>query len=169
MAATSGKIVQNAFVAQCYQWHKQLDTQYRRDCYTPNMRNSLPFQGGKLAWTGISSMQLRTLAKYQNGPGNRGSVYCNAIPSTSAVPSLESVDFRKLQNGSDIRGVAVAGVEGEPVNLTEPVTEAIAAAFAAWLLDKKKADASRRLRISVGHDSRISAKKLEVAVSFMYY
>lgn len=64
---------------------------------------------------------------------------------------------------SDIRGVAVGGVEGEPVNLTEPVTEAIASAFAAWLLNKKKADGWRRLRISVGHDSRISAHKLQVA------
>lgn len=63
---------------------------------------------------------------------------------------------------SDIRGVAVAGVEGEPVNLTEPVTEAIAAAFAAWLLEKKKLDGSRSLRVSIGHDSRISAKKLQV-------
>ena len=64
--------------------------------------------------------------------------------------------------GSDIRGVAVAGVEGEPVNLTEPATEAIAAAFAAWLLNRKEADGLRRLRISVGHDSRISAHKLQV-------
>lgn len=63
---------------------------------------------------------------------------------------------------SDIRGVAIAGVEGEPVNLTELVAEAIAAAFAAWLLNKKKADGLRRLRISVGHDSRISAHKLQV-------
>lgn len=63
---------------------------------------------------------------------------------------------------SDIRGVAVAGVEGEPISLTEPVSEAIGAAFAAWLVEKKKADGSQRLRISVGHDSRISAKKLEV-------
>lgn len=67
---------------------------------------------------------------------------------------------------SDIRGVAVAGVEGEPLNLTELVSEAIAAGFAAWLLEKKKADGSRRLSISVGHDSRISAKKLEVCPKF---
>ncbi|XP_031502211.1 uncharacterized protein LOC116265618 isoform X2 [Nymphaea colorata] len=79
--------------------------------------------------------------------------------------SLEKVDFHKLQNGSDIRGVAIAGVEGEPVTLTEPVTEAIAAAFAAWLLDRKKVESSKRLRISVGHDSRISAQVLQDAVS----
>nr|CAB3456466.1 unnamed protein product [Digitaria exilis] len=88
-----------------------------------------------------------------------------AVQGGSAISSFEKVDFLKLQNGSDIRGVAVAGVEGEPVNLTEPVTEAIAAAFAAWLLNKKKADGLRRLRISVGHDSRISAHKLQNAVT----
>jgi phosphomannomutase len=64
---------------------------------------------------------------------------------------------------SDIRGVAVPGVEGEPVNLTEPVAEAIAAAFAGWLVAKKKADGSQRLRVSIGHDSRISAQILQVS------
>lgn len=63
---------------------------------------------------------------------------------------------------SDIRGVAVDGVVGEPLNLTEPVTQAIASAFAAWLVDKKKTDSSKRLKISIGHDSRISAQKLQV-------
>uniref|UniRef100_A0A166DRU7 phosphoglucomutase (alpha-D-glucose-1,6-bisphosphate-dependent) n=1 Tax=Daucus carota subsp. sativus TaxID=79200 RepID=A0A166DRU7_DAUCS len=86
-------------------------------------------------------------------------------PSATVIPSLERVDFLKLQNGSDIRGVAVAGVEGEPVNLTEPVTEAIAAAFSAWLLNKKKSNESRRLRVSIGHDSRVSAQKLQDAAS----
>ncbi|XP_021897807.1 uncharacterized protein LOC110814594 isoform X2 [Carica papaya] len=88
-----------------------------------------------------------------------------AAPSTVAVPPLDKVDFLKLQNGSDIRGVAVAGVEGEPVSLTEPVTEAIAAAFAQWLMEKKKADGSRQLKVSIGHDSRISAQALQDAVS----
>jgi phosphomannomutase len=64
---------------------------------------------------------------------------------------------------SDIRGVAVPGIEGEPVNLTEPVAEAIAAAFAGWLVEKKKADGSRCLRVSIGHDSRISAQILQVS------
>lgn len=88
-----------------------------------------------------------------------------AAPSATAEPSLEKVDFLKLQNGSDIRGVAVDGVAGEPLSLTELVTQAIAAAFAAWLLDKKKADTSKCFKISVGHDSRISAQKLQDAVS----
>jgi phosphomannomutase len=105
-------------------------------------------------------VQLSNQSKY-----NRGIFYCNATSSTTEIPALEKVDFLKLQNGSDIRGVAVSGVEGEPVNLTEAVTEAIAGAFAACLSDKKKADSSRRLSVSVGHDSRISAQKLQDAVS----
>ncbi|CBI31454.3 hypothetical protein VitviT2T_019449 [Vitis vinifera] len=165
MAAVSGKIVQNIFVAQCCHQNRQFGAQYQRDRCAPNLRSLLPFQGRKLAWTGISSMHLRNLSKYQSGFVNQGNVYCNAAPSSTSLPSLEKVDFLKLQNGSDIRGVAVAGVEGEPVTLTEPVTEAIAAAFGAWLLEKKKADGSRRLRVSIGHDSRISAQKLQEAVS----
>jgi phosphomannomutase len=86
---------------------------------------------------------------------------------TYVVPLKKSTSFiQTILFCSDIRGVAIAGVEGEPVNITEPVTEAIAAAFAAWLLNKKKSDGLRRLRISVGHDSRISAHKLQVTPDF---
>ncbi|PPD81956.1 hypothetical protein GOBAR_DD21113 [Gossypium barbadense] len=165
MAALSGKVVQNVFIAQFYQQNRQFGTQYQRDICVPYMRALPPFHGGKLAWTSNSSMQMRNLLKYQNGFVNRRTFYCNAASSATAIPSLDKVDFLKLQNGSDIRGVAVSGVEGEPVSLTEPVTEAIAAGFAAWLLDKKKVDASRKLRVSIGHDSRISAQKLQDAVS----
>ncbi|KAF3433939.1 hypothetical protein FNV43_RR25042 [Rhamnella rubrinervis] len=161
----SGKIVQNVFVSQWYQQNRQFGTQFRSDYFAPCMRNSLPFQGGKLAWTSISSMHLHTLSKHQSGFAYRGIVHCNAASSTTVLPSLDKVDFLKLQNGSDIRGVAVAGVEGEPVTLTEPVAEAIAAGFAAWLVEKKKPDASQHLKVSVGHDSRISARALQDAVS----
>ncbi|KAH7537437.1 hypothetical protein FEM48_Zijuj03G0092700 [Ziziphus jujuba var. spinosa] len=161
----SGKIVQNVFVSPWYQTNRQFGTQFRSDYFAPCVGNSLPFQGGKLAWPAVASMHLRNLSKYQSGFPNRGTVHCNVASSTTVLPSLDKVDFLKLQNGSDIRGVAVAGVEGEPVNLTEPVAEAIAAAFAAWLVENKKADASQRLKVSVGHDSRISAQTLQDAIS----
>ena len=35
------------------------------------------------------------------------------------------MDLMKLQNGSDIRGVAVEGVEGEAVNLTPQIAKQI--------------------------------------------
>ncbi|TKY51587.1 Phosphomannomutase/phosphoglucomutase protein [Spatholobus suberectus] len=165
MAATSGKIVQNVFVSHCYQQNTQFASQGRRDyCFAPYLRNSLPSPLGKLAWA-ASSMQLRNLLKPQNHFIIQRNFHCNASASATAVPYLDKTDFLKLQNGSDIRGVAVDGVEGEPVNLTEPVAEAIGAAFAAWLVEKKKADASQHLRVSIGHDSRISAKLLQNAIS----
>ncbi|KAJ8760266.1 hypothetical protein K2173_011678 [Erythroxylum novogranatense] len=164
MAAMSGKIAQNVIVAQ----NRQLGSQYRRESHrpVPFMSNLLPIHGGKLAWTCLFSMKLPSLPIYQSGfVSRRTTINCNAASSATAVPNLEKVDFLKLQNGSDIRGVAIAGVEGEPVSLTKPVTEAIGAAFAAWLLEKKKTDASQPLRISIGHDSRISAPVLLDAVS----
>ena len=69
--------------------------------------------------------------------------------------------FLKLQNGSDVRGVAVDGVEGELVNLTEEAVNRIASGFAKFLADKL---GKQNLKIAVGHDSRISASKLLQAV-----
>ncbi len=65
----------------------------------------------------------------------------------------------KLQNGSDIRGVAVDGVQGEPVTLTNNEVISIAGAFAKWLSDKtgKPLDT---LKVAVGRDSRISGPDL---------
>lgn len=72
-------------------------------------------------------------------------------------------EWKKLQNGSDIRGIAVPGVEGETVNLTDDVVNAIARSFALWLSEKKQ-KAVNDLTVSVGHDSRISAPQLKKAV-----
>ena len=41
--------------------------------------------------------------------------------------------YKSLKSGTDIRGVAVEGVPGEPVNLTDEVIETIAAAFLVWV------------------------------------
>ena len=43
------------------------------------------------------------------------------------------VEYSKLQNGSDIRGVALPLVAAEPVNLTEEAAGQIGRAFATWL------------------------------------
>ena len=67
------------------------------------------------------------------------------------------MDYKKLQNGSDIRGVALEGIEGQSVNLTEKVCKDIGRGFALWLIDKKgKTD----LRVAVGRDSRLSGPNL---------
>ncbi|KAI5399819.1 hypothetical protein KIW84_064953 [Lathyrus oleraceus] len=152
-------------MSHCWQQNTQSSSPSRRDYCAPYLRNLLPSPPGKLTWSSVSSMQLRTLSKPQNDFTFRRNILCNASASSTVVPHLDKAAFLKLQNGSDIRGVALDGVEGEGVNLTEPVAEAIGAAFAAWLVEKKKADASQHLRVSIGHDSRISAKFLQNAIS----
>ncbi len=69
------------------------------------------------------------------------------------------MDLMKLQNGSDVRGVAIDGVEGENVNLTPDIASKIGCAFVSWLSGKKK-KAAGDLLIGVGRDSRISGPAL---------
>ena len=72
-------------------------------------------------------------------------------------------DFLKLQNGSDIRGVALEGVDGEHVNLTTEVCRNIGAAFALWL-SAKTGRSTDTLVIGIGRDSRLSGEALENAL-----
>lgn len=66
-------------------------------------------------------------------------------------------DYMKLQNGSDIRGVAIATEGGKPVNLTKECVHAIGGAFAKWLKEKLGDSASR---VAIGRDSRLSGAEL---------
>lgn len=67
------------------------------------------------------------------------------------------MDYKKLQNGSDIRGVALEGIEGQSVNLTEKVCKDIGRGFALWLIKKT---GKSNLKVAVGRDSRLSGQKL---------
>ncbi len=69
------------------------------------------------------------------------------------------VNWKKLQNGSDIRGVALEGVPDEKVNLSGDVAAKLGQAFARWLEKNGKG----LKKVAVGVDSRISGKKLKKA------
>jgi phosphomannomutase len=90
------------------------------------------------------------------------------------------IDLGKLQNGSDIRGVAIPGVEGEAANLMRSEAEALAKGFAEVLAEKVKASggvsdcdsdgassdispkaANSGLKVAIGCDSRISGPYLK--------
>ena len=68
------------------------------------------------------------------------------------------MDYSKLQNGSDIRGVALEGIEGQQVNLTKQACADIGRGFALWL--QKKTGKAEGLRVAVGRDSRLSGPTL---------
>ena len=67
--------------------------------------------------------------------------------------------FLSLQNGSDVRGTALALEAGARVNLTENAVNRIAASFVSWL-SKNTGKAPACLRIGLGHDSRLTATAL---------
>ena len=68
------------------------------------------------------------------------------------------MDYKKLQNGSDIRGVALEGIEGQHINLTEQACRDIGRGFALWLV--AKTGKKENIRVAVGRDSRLSGATL---------
>lgn len=76
---------------------------------------------------------------------------------------MSKFDFKKLQNGSDIRGIAITGVPGELPNLTPDEAERIAKGFLLWLT-KHTGKSPDNMTISIGHDPRISRMKLKNAL-----
>ena len=68
-------------------------------------------------------------------------------------------DWKKLQNGSDIRGVALEGVPGENMNLTPGVAEILGRSFATWLGEKGYDSPA----VAIGTDSRITGPILKQA------
>ncbi|XP_021807622.1 uncharacterized protein LOC110751458 [Prunus avium] len=75
--------------------------------------------------------------------------------------------IRRLQNGSDVRGVALEGEKGRAVDLTPPAVEAIAESFGEWVingLEKERGHPVENVGVSLGRDPRISGASLSVAV-----
>ncbi|MEA1878520.1 MAG: phosphomannomutase/phosphoglucomutase [Bacteroidota bacterium] len=77
---------------------------------------------------------------------------------------MKSTPFNwlQLQNGSDIRGIAMPGVPGEEVNLTPERSYILAQSFVQWLR-KDDATDNRTLTISIGTDPRLSGPMLKEA------
>ena len=72
---------------------------------------------------------------------------------------MPKINYKSLQNGSDIRGVALPIVNDEPVNLTDAVIENIITGF-VYLLANKLSAPLGDLRVSVGRDSRTSGEHI---------
>ena len=76
---------------------------------------------------------------------------------------MNDIDWKKLQNGSDIRGVALDGVPNEAVNLTPDVAKTLGNAFTQWLT-QQAGKSTTELTIAIGRDSRLSGKTLSQSV-----
>ncbi|MBE9047289.1 phosphomannomutase/phosphoglucomutase [Pleurocapsales cyanobacterium LEGE 10410] len=79
------------------------------------------------------------------------------------MKTIDHPDWKKLQNGSDIRGVALEGVADEPVNLTPEVAKILGNAFVRWL-GQQINKPSTEITIAIGRDSRLSGETLSQSV-----
>ena len=79
------------------------------------------------------------------------------------------IDYKKLQNGSDIRGVAIEIPGGKSVDLTEESVQNIGSAFALFAAERLAKKAGE-IRIAIGRDSRLSGAQLtEWLISVITY
>ncbi|XP_043696047.1 phosphomannomutase/phosphoglucomutase [Telopea speciosissima] len=96
-----------------------------------------------------------------------GKVSSNAAQYTEILADEDIDKIKRLQNGPDVRGVAIEGEKGRTVDLTPPAIEAIAESFGEWVIDglKKKENgrAVKDVRVSFGRDPRISGPSLSAA------
>ncbi|MFW6267815.1 MAG: phosphoglucomutase [Marinilabiliaceae bacterium] len=75
---------------------------------------------------------------------------------------MQKRDWKKIQSGSDIRGVAMEGVKGEEVNFGPDVVEELGRAFVVWL--QTHYSGKNELRVAVGRDPRTSGSMLRDAL-----
>ncbi|MBO4862464.1 MAG: phosphomannomutase/phosphoglucomutase, partial [Firmicutes bacterium] len=70
-------------------------------------------------------------------------------------------DYKALQNGSDIRGVAMAVPGGKSVNLTDEAVMDLARGFAEWLRARYPDKDPASFSVAVGRDSRVTGEFLQ--------
>lgn len=81
-------------------------------------------------------------------------------------PAEEGDVIRRLQNGPDVRGVALEGEKGRAVDFTPQAVEAIAESFGEWVVEEvsRREGGGVEVRVSVGRDPRVSGPILSTAV-----
>ncbi len=72
--------------------------------------------------------------------------------------------YKQFKSGTDIRGIASEGVEGEVLNMTNEAVKDMTGGFCRWLMDKTGKNA-KELTVSVGRDSRISGERIASVVT----
>ncbi|KAG8382748.1 hypothetical protein BUALT_Bualt05G0109500 [Buddleja alternifolia] len=90
--------------------------------------------------------------------------YSTAARYNEVVVDEEMDKIRRLQNGSDVRGVALEGEKGRQVDLTPPAVEAIAESFGEWVINGLEIESGEAVRVSLGRDPRVTGGVLSVAV-----
>ncbi|CAN6178116.1 unnamed protein product [Urochloa humidicola] len=87
-----------------------------------------------------------------------------APAGVAAAAGEEGDSIQRLQNGPDVRGVALEGENGRSVDLTPLAVEVIGESFGEWLREELQRPEAEELRVSVGRDPRLSGPRLSAAL-----
>ena len=79
------------------------------------------------------------------------------------MPKTTPESLKRLQNGSDVRGVALAGVENEPITITPESVFCLGCAFVDWLRETEKCTNNSVCTVGIGRDPRVSGPSLKDA------
>ncbi|KAL2924706.1 Phosphomannomutase/phosphoglucomutase [Bienertia sinuspersici] len=112
--------------------------------------------------------RLHTIICYLNKSRLSSKVHSLATTHNVMTNDDEIERIKRLQNGSDIRGVALKGEQGRTVDLTPPAVEAIAESFGEWLNAKLQEEGKNSnddsKKVSLGRDPRVTGAVLSAAV-----
>ncbi|XP_057545017.1 uncharacterized protein LOC130824144 [Amaranthus tricolor] len=131
----------------------------------PFVQTITPFNNGvltnvKSGWTYYQRQHITTRRASSMSP----SITAEMTKNNNNNDNEEMQRIKRLQNGSDIRGVAMEGEKGRSVDLTPGAVEAIAESFGQWVKDKLNGDDNSQVRISLGRDPRVTGPVLSTAV-----
>nr|BAK05013.1 predicted protein [Hordeum vulgare subsp. vulgare] len=110
---------------------------------------------------------IRATASSRGRPAATGSGQLESITVGASAGGEEGDVIRRLQNGPDVRGVALEGEKGRAVDLTPLAVEVIGESFGEWLRDQRRepeGEEGEQLRVSVGRDPRLSGSRLSAVL-----
>ncbi|KAG2611046.1 hypothetical protein PVAP13_4KG114900 [Panicum virgatum] len=111
-----------------------------------------------------SQVSTRATASSHGQPSATTGGRVEAPVGIAAEAGEEGDSIRRLQNGPDVRGMALEGEKGRPVDLTPLAVEVVAESFGEWLREELQRPEGEELRVSVGCDPRLSGARLSAAL-----
>ncbi|KAJ6838724.1 uncharacterized protein M6B38_318875 [Iris pallida] len=125
----------------------------------PSLPTRCRSSSASIQLTGTTRIKFRSRRTYRALAGQAEPV------SSTERPTEDGDTIRRLQNGPDVRGVALEGEEGRIVDFTPQAVEAIAESFGEWVVESLRGEAQGGgVRVSVGRDPRVSGPRLSTAV-----
>ncbi|KAF7102477.1 hypothetical protein CFC21_103605, partial [Triticum aestivum] len=119
------------------------------------------------AWSGRRRccQVIRATATSRGRPSATGSGQLESTALGASAGGEDGDVIRRLQNGPDVRGVALEGEKGRAVDLTPLAVEVIGESFGEWLRDQRpEGEDGEQLRVSVGRDPRLSGSRLSAVL-----